>query len=85
MSSGNSNSRGLIGGLLFWIVTGQLGCIGTIILLVVLGVAAYYAAQLAYHVGRILLIIGLLFGAGITIRNYVLALYHNIKPEKVTP
>lgn len=85
MSNGKGNSRGLFGWLAFWILSGQLGCFGIFILLVVLVVAAYFAAQLAYYVGRILLIIGLLFGAGITIRNYVLALYHNIKPEKVTP
>jgi len=70
---------------MFWILSGQLGCVGTIVVLLVLGVAAYYAAQIAYYVARVLLAIGLLFGAGITIRNYGLALYHNIKPEKVTP
>lgn len=81
---GNSQ-RGCLGGLLFLIFSGQLGCIGTAILLLVLGVAAYYAVQIAYEVVRILLAIGVLFGAGITVRNYVQALFHNIKPEKVTP
>jgi hypothetical protein len=80
-----SARRGCLGGLMFLICSGQLGCIGTLIALVVLGVAAYYAVQIAYEVARVLLAVGVLFGAGITIRNYALALYHNIKPEKVTP
>jgi hypothetical protein len=77
--------RGFLGGLVFWILSGQLGCIGTVIALLVLGVAAYYAVQIMYEVVRVLLAVGLLFGAGITVRNYALALYHNIKPERVTP
>lgn len=80
-----NTQRGCLGGLLFLILSGQLGCIGTVIALLVLGVAGYYAAQIAYEVVRILLAVGVLFGAGITVRNYALALYHNIKPEKVTP
>jgi len=80
-----SKGRGFFGWLMFWILSGQLGCIGTAIALVVLACIVYIAAQIAYQVGRVLLIIGLLFGAGITMRNYALALYHNIKPEKVTP
>lgn len=80
-----NGQRGFLGGLLFWILSGQLGCIGMAIALAVLGVAAYFAVQIMYHVIRILLAIGVLFGAGITIRNYASALYHNIKPERVTP
>lgn len=80
-----SKGRGCLGGLLFLIVSGQLGCWGTAILLLVLAWAIYYLLPIAYDVFRILLAIGVLFGAGITIRNYALALYYNVKPEKVTP
>lgn len=80
-----SKGKGCIGGILFLIFSGQLGCIGGGIALLVLLVAAYYAVQIAYEIARVLLAVGVLFGAGITIRNYALALYHNIKPERVTP
>jgi NADH:ubiquinone oxidoreductase subunit 3 (subunit A) len=80
-----SKGRGCLGGLMFLILSGQLGCWGIAILLVVLGLAIYYLLPIAYDVFRALLAIGVLFGAGITVRNYALALYHNIKPEKATP
>ncbi|HSK80661.1 MAG TPA: hypothetical protein VLQ45_29675 [Thermoanaerobaculia bacterium] len=80
-----SKGRGFFGWLLFLIVSGQLGCWGIAILLLVLAFAIYFLLPLAYDLVRILLAIGVLFGAGITVRNYALALYHNIKPEKVTP
>jgi hypothetical protein len=80
-----SKSRGCIRGLLFWLLSGHLGCLGALVALILVGVAAYFAVRIAYEVGRILLAVGVLFGAGITVRNYVQALCHNIKPEKVTP
>lgn len=81
-----SNARsGCLGGLLLSMVSAQLGCFGTVILLIVFGVAAYYAAKLLVEIVRILLITGALFGLAITVRNYAQALYHNVKREKVTP
>lgn len=80
-----SRGRGFFGSLLLLIMSGQLGCLGSVVAIVVLAVLVYIAVQIAYVVGRILLAVGILFGAGITVRNYLLALFHNIKPEKVTP
>lgn len=81
----SSKKGGCLGGILFMILSGQLGCLGTVIALVVLSVAAYWAAFAIVHIVRVLLIIGAIVGLGITLRNYALALYHNVKPEKVTP
>lgn len=68
-----------------------MGCIGFILLILAL-VLLWYLVKLLikaipyfFHFIQILLLIGVLFGIAITIRNYALALYHNIKPERVTP
>jgi hypothetical protein len=83
-------AKGCLGGLsgcLLWLFSGQLGCVGIVIGLALLYFLAYAivkAVPLVFLLIRILLLIGVLFGLAITVRNYALALYHNIKPEKVT-
>lgn len=77
-----------IAGLLFWLFTGPLGCVGVLIglgLLVFLIWATIKAVVLVSILIRVLLLIGALYGVFITLRNYCLALVHNIKPERVTP
>jgi len=79
---------GSLGGLLVWLLSGHLGCVGFIIGgLLIWGLVwvAFKAVPLVFLLLKTLLLIGVLFGLGITVRNYVQALYHNIKPEKVTP
>ncbi len=77
-----------LGGLLAVLFSGQLGCFGVIlgiVILYVLVVAIIKAIPLVISLLKALLLIGALFGLAITMRNYAMALYHNIKPEKVTP
>jgi hypothetical protein len=65
-----------------------MGCVGVILALLLLWLLVYLvikAIPYLFHLVQILLLIGVLFGIAITIRNYALALYYNIKPEKVTP
>lgn len=81
----SSKKGGCLGSILFVILSGQLGCIGTLIALVVMAAVVYGLAVSMYYIVRALLIVGAVVGLGITLRNYVLALYHNIKPERVTP
>jgi hypothetical protein len=74
--------------LLAVLFSGQLGCVGVVIgLLILWGLVVLItkAIPLFILLLRILLLIGVLFGLAITLRNYALALYHNIKPEKVMP
>ena len=76
------------GGLLVVLFSGQLGCVGIalgVVILGGLGYLIYEAFPYFIQLIKILLLTGALFGLGITVRNYALALYHNIKPEKVTP
>jgi hypothetical protein len=76
------------GGLMAVLFSGQLGCFGVILgaaILIVIGCLIYAAIPYFIRLLEALLLTGALFGLGITIRNYALALYHNIKPEKVTP
>lgn len=84
-------ARGCMGSLVSLLVvlfSGQLGCLGVILGVAILwglGYAIYYAAPLFLDLLKALLLIGALFGLAITVRNYALALRHNIKPEKATP
>ncbi len=74
-----------LGGLLAVLFSGQLGCLGVILGLVILWVlvvAIGKAIPLFLLLLRALLLIGALFGLAITVRNYALALRHNIKPER---
>lgn len=86
-----STGRGCLatfGGLLAVLFSGQLGCFGIFLgaaILWGLGYLIYAAFPYFIRLLQILLLTGALFGLGITVRNYALALYHNIKPEKVTP
>lgn len=77
-----------LGSLLVVLFSGQLGCFGIFLGAAILGGLGYliYAA-FPYFIRllQLLLLIGVLFGLGITVRNYAMALFHNIKPEKVTP
>ncbi len=49
-----------------------------ILIIVVIVVAVFYAVQ-------ILAVAGAVYGAGIALRNYVLAFYHNVKLERAGP
>jgi hypothetical protein len=75
--------RGCLSVMLLGYLGSQLGCIGSVIALLVLGVAAYYAVKVLVEVVRVLLVTGALFGLAITVRNYGQALYHNIKRERL--
>jgi hypothetical protein len=88
MGKGTRGCLASLGGLLAVLFSGQLGCFGValgIVILWFLVAMIFKAIPLFFLLLKALLLIGAVFGLAITVRNYAMALYHNIKPEKVTP
>lgn len=88
MSRGVNGCLGGLFSLLMTLFSGRYGWVGFVLGLVIVYIlvqAALQAIPWVLFALRLLLLAGALFGLGITVRNYALALYHNIKPEKVTP
>ncbi len=77
----NTRSRGALSQIFLSILSGRFGCAGTAVALVLFMVVVVMIIKAMVVIVKI----GALVGLGITVRNYALALYHNVKREKVTP
>jgi hypothetical protein len=76
--SQRSAGRGCLSQLFFYTLSGQLGCVGAAVVVGLAALVLFLLVQLAIQVVKLLVAVGGLYGAVITVRNYFRALVGNV-------